>query len=92
MNIRVALCHKNDTEYEESEGHPNLTNAREPRTMKAHESVQKTRKSCFRSKLGTSPNAVHTNDDHVLETTNVDKAKEAGQGNVNAFRPTKCRK
>ena len=72
----LALCHKNDTEYEESEGHPDLTSAGEPRTMKAHESVQKTRKSRLRSKLETSSNAVHTNDDHASETTNVDNAKE----------------
>lgn len=67
---------KNDTKYEESDGHPDLTNAGEPRTMKAHESVQKTRKSRLRSKLETSSNAVHTNNEHASETTNVDKAKE----------------
>ena len=72
---------KNNTEYQESEGHPDLTDAGEPRTMKAHESVQKTCKSRLRSKLETSSNAVHTNDDHATETTNVDKAKEG--------RPTK---
>ena len=69
---------KNYTRHEESERHPDHTNARQPRTMKAHESVQKTCKFRLRSKLGTSSNAVHIIDDHVSETTNVDKAKQGG--------------
>jgi hypothetical protein len=67
---------KDDTDYEESEGHPNLTNACEPPTMKAHEALRKKRKSRLRRELATSSNAVQTEDEHASETANAYIAKE----------------
>ena len=40
-NYYTAWCYvtKEDAHYEESEGHPDLTNGAEPSTMKAHEAI-----------------------------------------------------
>ena len=68
---------KDDTEYEESEGHPDLRNADEPRTTKAHEAIGKKRKSRLQRELGTSSNAIPIDDGLACGTQNECKAKES---------------
>ncbi|CAB4033143.1 Hypothetical predicted protein [Paramuricea clavata] len=63
-------------DYEESEGHPDLTNACEPPTMKVHEALRKKRKSRLRRELAISSNAVQTENEHASEIANACKAKE----------------
>ena len=68
---------KDDTEYKESEGHPDLRNADVPRTTKAHEAVGKKRKSRLRRELRASSNAVPVDDRLACETQNSCKVKES---------------
>ena len=57
---------KEDKDYEQSEGHPDLSNAGEPSTMKAHEAIAVKRK--YGERKQSSPTS--------SEVSNSDNAKQ----------------